>query len=519
MAGDFTPYSTAEKLITAAPAWVADEIEAQRIGSYMLYEQMYWNVPEAFKVVQRGEDSSPIYVPAARTIVETLHRYLANDMQVVVDPQFGTDQEKQLAAQVWTDFARREKVYSKFNAEKRYGIIRGDWCFYLRADPTRAPGTRISFQTLDPGGLFPIYLEDDLDVIIGWHYVEQYTHDDGKQYLKRTTWRKATGMGGPSAITVEVGVFEVDEWGGPGMDPETVKQISTEEDMPPVTLPGPIDALPIYNMRNFQQNGTIWGSSELRGLERMLAAINQSISDEELELVLNGLGVYATNAGAPINPETGEEMPWNLGPGRVVEVPMDSKFERVSGTTSIQPLQDHLQYLHDQLDQATGTSAVAKGRVDVSVAESGVAMIIELGPLLARVAEKEQGITDVLTNLLFDLGKWFVAYEGTALSSLMIPEGAVIGEAPTTGTRWIPKYGPKIPENRQQSFDNIMKMLEQKAIPVNVAWGMLRSLGYDLPEDAVLLQATAEAQALEADALSGRIGEEIEETDALLDEA
>lgn len=508
---DFTPYSTAEGLLQGLPAWVLDEQEQKRIASYSLYEQMYWNVPQAFKLVQRGEDQLPIYVPAPRTIVETLHRYLANDLKVVVDPLYGTDQEKLLAQQVWDDFAKRERFYSLFQAEKRYGIIRGDWCFFLAADPTKPPGSRISIYTLDPGGLFAIRAEDNEDVIVGWHFIEQIQGDDGNPYFKRTTWRKATGLGGPSPITFEVGIFEMDAWGGPDMEEKPGPSAAGGVSVPPTTLPGPIDSLPIYTIRNFQQNGSPWGSSELRGFERILAAINQSISDEELELALNGLGVYATNAGAPLDPETGEELPWNLGPGRVVEVPTDAEFKRVSGTTSVQPLQDHLKYLHEQIDQATGMSAVAKGRVDVNTAESGVAMMIELGPLLARVAEKEQGITDVLNNLLYDLGKWFVAYEGSVLSSLVTE--TEFGEAPTSGTRWMPTYGEKIPENKQASFDNIMKMVEQKVLPVNVAWDMLRKLGYELPSNDELTTMLSESLSLEVDAQASRMNGEMDAFD------
>jgi hypothetical protein len=52
------------------------------------------------------------------------------------------------------------------------------------------------------------------------------------------------------------------------------------------TLPQPIDQLPIYWIQNRQQTGTPYGSSELRGLERVILALNQTISDEEMALAL-----------------------------------------------------------------------------------------------------------------------------------------------------------------------------------------------------------------------------------------
>jgi len=511
---DFTPYSTAKPLVGSAPLWLADPLEQLRVQSYSLYEQIYWTVPQAFKVVQRGKDTQPIYIPAGRQIVETLNRHLARNLQVTVDPLFGTTQEQTLAQQVWDDLAKRERFYSKFAGSKRYGIMRGDWAFAITASDQRAPGTRVSIETIDPGGLFPIWSTIDLDTIVGWHVVEQYTDKNGDSRIKRRTWRKVTGMGGPSAITYEVGVFEMDAWGGPGMKEEDEKPIGGEPvEVPQVTLPNPIDDLPIYVIQNFNQPGFLWGSSEMRGLEIVLSAINQSISDEDLELVMNGLGTYATNAGAPIDPDTGEELPWGLGPAKVVEIPGDAKFERVSGTSTVAPYQDHLRYLHAQLDQTVGHSDVAKGKVDVTVAESGVALLIQMGPLLAVADEKEQIITDVLNNLLFNIPKWLVAYEGGTFS-FMVSEVTAPGES--TGTRLTPQYGEKLPENKDKRIDQLFKALEAKAVGLNFVWSELRRLGWKLPDDATMLQMVAETKALTepADPFADRLDDELQDAGA-----
>lgn len=495
---DFTPYSTAKPLLGSAPTWLADPLEAERVQSYSLYEQIYWNVPQAFKLSQRGQDDKPIYIPAGRQIVETLHRHLARHMQVVVDPQFGSTQEQELAQQVWDTVAKRERFYSIFNASKRYGIMRGDWVFTLSGNTEKPEGTRVSIETIDPGGLFPIYSDVDLDAIIGWHVVEQYIDRFAKERIKRRTWRKTTGMGGPSPIEYSVSVFEVDAWGGPGMSVDEEKPITGEPvEVSPIVLPAPIDDLPIYTIGNFTQPGFLWGSSEMRGLERLMAAVSQGISDEELELVMNGLGVYATNAGAPVDPDTNLELPWNLGPGRVVEVPAESFFNRVSGVGTVTPFQDHLAYLHKQLDQTTGQSDVAKGRVDVTVAESGVALAIQMGPLFDIADEKQQVITDVLTNFLFNFPKWMVAFEGSLFSS-MINVTTAPGES--TGTVLLPTYGPRLPENEGKRIDALLKLLEAKAVGLNFVWSELRRLGWDLPDDAAMLASVNETIALTAPA-------------------
>lgn len=498
---DFDPYSTVKPLLGSLPAWIADPQEQRRIAAYAVYEAIYWCVPDTFKLVSRGQEDKPIYVPSGRAIVETTHRYLAADMTVVPDPQFGTDADKLLATQVWTDLARRERFYSRFNANKRHGIMRGDWVFHLYADPLREAGARLSIFGVDPGSCFPIYNPENIDEIIGWHIAEQFLDNDGETYIRRLTYRKATEKGGPSPINVTDELYEVDEWGGPGMDQDAPKLIRALQ--PPHTLPSPIDQLPIYLIPNFDTPGMIWGSSEMRGMERIMAALNQSISDEELAIALGGLGVFWTDAGTPVD-EDGNETDWDLSPARMVELPDGKKLGRVGELKDVGPSQEHLKYLHQVIDEVMGHSPAAKGTVDVSSEIAGISLLIQLGPLLARIDEKEQTVTDVTTNMLFDLAKWYVAYEGTAFNSLM------------EVTRWIPQYGPKIPLNTAQAITDLITLTKEGVISYKYMRTKLRSMGFeDMPDDAVmeaeiLKEKTARA-AIAQDAFGARATGELEE--------
>lgn len=498
--GTFDQYSTARPLLKGYPTWIGDPQEQARIAAYQLYEMIYWTIPEAFKMVSRGKEDKPIYIPAAKTIVEVVHRFLAPKMTVITDPTFGEASQQELATQVMTDFVRREKLYSKFNMNKRYGIMRGDWVFYLQADPEREPGSRVSFFALDPASLFWIYNEENIDEIIGAHVVNQFDIE-GKPHIKRETWRKTTGTAGPSEITYESAIFKVDEWGGPGVEEKAPQLVLA----PPTPLPSPIDHLPFYHVKNFEIPGSIWGTSELAGFERILGALNQSISDEELGLALEALGVYVTTAGTPQD-ESGNDTGWNLGPGRVVELPETetgdaaSLFQRVQGITSVSPYQDHLRYLHEQIDVASGTGGIAKGKVDVSIAESGIALLLEMGPLFAKCDEKETVVTDVTTNMLYDLSKWIIAYEGTAFSSLL------------EATRWIPHYGDRLPANTQAEFENLMSLagLDSPVVSKQYIRDRLRKIGYDDMPDEAEMQAQMEAeQQASMDAFAARMGTEI----------
>lgn len=478
-------WSTVRPLLHGFPQWVGGD-DQSRLAAYQTYEEIYWGVPQAFKLIQRGDDANPIYIPAAKVVVESLHRYLANDMQIIVDPTLGSDLQVNDANLILQDLLARERYFSKFNASKRFGIIRGDWIWHLFADPELPEGSRISILPLDPAAYFPLYDPENIDSVIGCHLVEQIEFD-GKPVIDRLTYRKETGKGGPSPITVERAYFKVDEWGGPDMGEEgnPLKIIRAEE-----RLPDPIDALPTYHIPNFEQPGMIWGSSELRGFERLLGAINQTISDEELALVLDGLGVYSTDSGSPVDEESGQPTDWKLGPGRVVERLTGSTFERVNGLGTVTPSQDHLKYLHDQLDLGTGTPAVAKGRVDVQVAESGISLLLQMGPLLFKAGEKELVIQDVQRQKFFDLRKWFQAYEGQNMETM----------------RWIPIFGDKIPLNRKERFDEIMAMLATGTL-VSATWARqeLAKIGYDFGDEGALQQQIANDQQASLDLFGGRI--------------
>src|SRR5512143_2170931 len=160
---DQTPYSTAKPLLGSLPSYVFDELDKQRIASYALYEAIYWNMPDTFKLVQRGSADKPIYIPCGRQIVETFNRYLAPGIQVTADPLYGTPNDQELANQVFTDFNLREKFSVKFNTGKRYGLIRGDQAWHLWADPVREPGSRVSIYQIDSASLFPVYHPDNID--------------------------------------------------------------------------------------------------------------------------------------------------------------------------------------------------------------------------------------------------------------------------------------------------------------------------------------------------------------------
>ena len=487
----FTPYSTARGLMGVLPTWM-DEYDAERIATYQIYEQIYWNVPDTFKLVSRGAENKPIYIPNARTIVDTTDRYTAAGFGYAVDPMFGSTGEQATAALAFKALFDRERFLSKFHANKKMGLIRGDWAFHIVANPLKAEGSRISIYTVDPAALFHVYHPDDVDRIQGIHIIEQY-EDGDHTYLKRQTYSKGPDPYEPDLddgkVWSSLAIYDLEGWNT--SDAKLIKKI-----VDPFALPETITAFPVYHIRNMEEPGNPWGSSEIRGFERIMSAVNQAISDEELALALEGLGMYATNSGPPTD-TAGNITNWKLGPGRVVELQGDKSevyFDRVDGIGSVAPYQDHLKFLINSIREGSGTPAIAIGQVDVKVAESGVALALQMSPMLSKVDVKDIGVRDVTIQMFYDLKAWMAEYEGINTGLAMMA----------------PVFGPKLPVNVEQEVARVLKIVDGGL--ASPEWGRARltELGYLFPADeGARVSAAQAATATAADPFGGRAAGEL----------
>lgn len=418
--GVFTPYSTVSGFVNVLPGWVPDE-DKERIASYQTYEEIYWNNPETFKLVVRGTESKPIYVPSGRVIVETMYRYFGKNLNFSVNPLLGQANTQALANQAFTGLFRREKIRSKFNSMKRFGLIRGDMLFHVLADPTKPPGTRLSLYSVDPGSFFPVYDDNNLDRLIKVHILDQFKDSQNKDMIRRLTYEKIDGVVYSSVVQMEQAEFAKE-------DPKIVVT------RPLTALPAEITAIPVYHIKNFDEPGNPFGSSEMRGLERLMAGINQSMSDEDISLALDGLGVYTTDQSGPID-EDGNETDWVIGPGRVIENAGD--FKRIQGVGSVTPYKDHIMTLYGFMKDASGTPDAAIGNIDVQVAESGIALALRMGPIIAKAEEKEDAALDTLAQMFYDLKTWFKVYEGIDFLEADV----------------MPTFGDRLPVNRKGEID------------------------------------------------------------------
>jgi hypothetical protein len=447
--GTFTPYSTIAPLLKGQlPSWTSPE-DQERIASYQAYDELYWHYNQNLKLIERGtEDVSPIYVPRPRTIVETVNRYVGANMGFAVNPDVGTPAQQALAKAAITKLFVRERFISRYNSNKRFGLVRGDWLFHLMADVSKPQGTRLRILAVDPSSYFPVYLDEDPDRLWKVHLVERILID-GKFWVKRLTYEKEiNSLGAFTGIIIwSKGLFQEDKWFKVGEQAATVETA-------PTPLDPRISAIPVYHIPSFEEPGNPFGSSELRGFERLLAGINQSFSDEDMALALMGIGVYATDTTArPKDARSGAEVDWTVYPGKVLQGAVN--FRKVEGISSVTPYGDHIGRMIEELGQASGASSAATGTVDVQVAESGVALAIHLAPMLAKAVERDQTISDTLGQFHHDLAIWHQVYEGLDYT-----------EALVTAT-----FGDKLPVNVQAEIDKVVAMMTTEPPLMSAATG------------------------------------------------
>lgn len=498
-----SPYATILPFIgsTDKPGWVND-VDANRVAAYGAFGKIYDNVPETFKLVARGSQNNPIYVPSGKTIVEACNRFLAVgfDYRVVGANETETAQARLVLDRLF----RREEFYSKFSTVKRWTLIRGDGLLHITADPTKPAGSRISINELDPANYFPV-ADDNDSTKVTKIYIATYVRLAGQaeKVVRRTVYDKT-----PDGFITSVTDFYKSTAWDDRINPETGKPFHDKIEKvgslyPPTTLP--IKAWPVYHIRNNRRPNDLFGRSEMAGIERIMAAVNQAISDEELTLALDGLGVYATNAGAPVN-NAGQKVAWSLGPGKVIELPVGKEFDfkRVTGTATIEPVQDHVGYLHQQMRESSGTPDTAVGSVDVQVAQSGIALALQMAPLLAKNGEKESEMLSTYDHMFYDLvNSWFPAYEA-----------ALTGSPATIDV--FPHVGDPMPTDRAAVLAETKEMIDMGVWTIPQAQSYLAAkLGFDFSESSVAdLSAQVREFAGAADPFGQRLNTELGVDDA-----
>lgn len=487
-----SPYSTALQLGRPRPQHVKNDQDSQRIGAYIAYSDIFYNVPDAYIHVLRNDEGNEIsrrLIPSVRTVIEATNRFLAKDLaftsEVSAEEPEPDEQARRIVIEAFNALLEREEFYAKFLSVKRWMLIRGDGMFHILADDSKPAGSRLRIMELDPSSYFRIEDPFDPHRTVGCYIVTIVEGDEEGQFIaQRQEYRKLDN----GRIWTQVRFFEQNEWDDRWpLSEEDLSEVDAprrffieeqaEEGAEPTFTPTPlllgfelpeqITALPVYHFRNNRNDLMDYGVSEVQGLETLFAGINQTASDQDVTVVLTGIGVYTTTSGKPRDAD-GNESEWIIAPASVIELEAkDDKFNRVTGVDSIQPMLDHAGYLEDKALQTSGTPQIAVGQLGDAGSASGVSLLIQMGPVLSKNEEKEQELQSKLNQMAFDiLTMWMPAYEEIE------PQGMTV----------VASFGDPLPVDRAAALKEIIEMLKNRIISVQYAQQLVREkLGYDIP--------------------------------------
>jgi len=490
-------YASVRSFVTTFPSWVGNTVDAERVQAYTTYENIYWTAPQTFQLVMRGSNDRAIYLPSARTIVNATNRFLAKGWDYAVSPRVGSPNDQTVVQQMLNQLFKRERMWTKFSRQKLYGLIRGDAIWHIVGNDAMPQSRRISIYELDPGTYFPITDPENIEKVVGCHIVD-LVYVAKKQVARRQTYRKTeTGT-----ITSELAYYELGKWDDridpASGEPREVKLVGVVR--PPTELPPAITSIPVYHIPNGGAPGSVFGAAEIAGIESLLTSMNQAVSDEDMSLALQGLGLYVTTSGPPVN-SANEETNWTLGPGEVVEIDEESDFKRVNGIDTVDPWLNHMRFVLGSAHQAIGIPEIAAGNIDVQVAESGISLYLQLSPLLAKNADKEVEMLSVYDQMLYDIVQmWLPAYE--QLTAGLAVEVVSVVEDP-------------MPVNREARIQEIITLATSTPpiISAEYARQELAKYGYEFPKEmgeTIVAETSAYSSAAFPDPFTARVASEFE---------
>lgn len=497
-----TPYATALPFIVGdLPAWL-DEYNAQRLAAYDLYDDLFDNVPDTNTAMLRGSDDKPVFIPTAKRLINTLARYVGRGWGYAVDPALGSESDQIAMKTAFGSLFARERIISQFTTGKKEWLRRGDWIWYVQGDLNKPQGKRITVRTIDPRLYFPLSSEEDVDRLTGARMVEELIADDGKTVLvKVQRWLKPIHPDYPGYVPdailtgLEPIYYDSIEYLEKDWDDPMKREVASE--LNPGELLDGITTIPLYHVRNNVNSGDPYGESELKGMESIIAAINQAVSDEDLALAIAGLGQFVTDSGAPIDPATKQSVNWQLGPASVTEVGVGRKFERLAGITSITPVQEHISYLEQSVYGTVGVNDIALGKSSDSSTISGIALALKMSPLVDNATDKNIEINAVLSNMLYDLAsQWFPTYEQQTFG-----EAYVYSDCDgVSGFLW----------DREAAFTELMTLFTDHIVDTAYVHKILvEKFGYELGSaELTAALAFAKLAAAQADPYGARIDEE-----------
>jgi hypothetical protein len=178
----------------------------------------------------------------------------------------------------------------------------------------------------------------------------------------------------------------------------------------------------------------------------------------------------------------------------VIHRPEGTEWERIAGVGTVAPFGDHYNRLWESMKQATASPDVAVGTVDVQIAQSGIALSLQLLPIMEKSAEKNDLIAEKHDQMWFDLvNMWYPTYEDTTFAE--VSAKSVFGDA--------------VPVDRETRFRELNDMLAGGVIDDEYYRQEASKLGYVFPQD-MAARSKAWRDDQKADTFGTRVDDELE---------
>jgi hypothetical protein len=178
----------------------------------------------------------------------------------------------------------------------------------------------------------------------------------------------------------------------------------------------------------------------------------------------------------------------------MTEIPVGHTMNRLSGVSSVASSQEHIKFLISQLREGSSTPDVAVGSVDVTIAESGIALALKFAPIIAHSGEKDVTIEEIMSQMFYDIQtQWLPVFESINAPGIQVK----------------PVFGDKIPTDRAAKFAELQGMFDRNIISAAYYRSETEKLGYVFPDD-IDKQIADElaARALAADPFGDRLAAE-----------
>src|SRR6185312_9566561 len=460
------------------PAWLPKD-DAQRAAVYDSLDSMYWTEDSSY-ALRVLVTEQPIYVPNGRIVVDTISHYLLKGLLIKLeDVEKNKKENDDLQA-----FLKREVFYPRFHTAKHSGCIRGDFVLHMTADPDKPEGKRISLTSVHPGKVLRKFDDDDGEHITEVWIVEPYVNpaDKDKLLVRRLHYwyeigKVSTNTDDPDTPVppdLELAQAGKDRyvWSEEEILVQNDKLWTDQEEVYKVLnagdqLPDQINHIPVFWFKNIAMDGQPFGSSDMRGMERVMRGVSQQITDLNVALALDGLGQFVTDAPPPTGPQ-GQELPWNIEPGQVLEVPNGNFMKRIDGVTSVTPSLDAVKYAENKIKEASGISAAAMGDAPPAVASNPMALAVNFLPTASKVQERDLFGIAKLEHIFWMWTQFREAYEGEAW-----PDGLEI----------CVEVGDKLPKDRTERINELNNMLDRDVISIEYYRQEVSLLGYEFPDD------------------------------------